>query len=157
MSSSGSERRKHSRFDTELKIYFKVSYDLNTRVEYQVVDEKMDESKHCALSKNVSAEGLRFTSSEKLVKGDILYLEVFLPGEGSAINMEGLVMWSEAIAGEKKSEPSYDTGIKVVTVDGKSVPLSIFLDEPNKVVWSAVLESVFGSFKDLSLKRKDSK
>ena len=141
------EKRKFERYDTEIKIYFQVSFNIKTVVKFIVVGKdkkKTHPKKHLALSKNVSAEGLCFSSVKKLEKGDVLYIEIYLPKQKRPILMEGEVRWSRPVAGTKNK---FDTGVHVATVSGKSVSDSIFHDEKNRVVWSAVLESVFGNFR----------
>ena len=76
------ERRQYERYDTEVKIYFYVNYEIKTKVDYRVMDkggEVPRDKKHHALSKDVSAQGMCFISNEKLNNGDQLYLEVYLP------------------------------------------------------------------------------
>ncbi|MFH1414301.1 MAG: hypothetical protein ABIG56_05595 [Candidatus Omnitrophota bacterium] len=36
------EKRKYLRFDTEAKIYFRVAYDIKTKVKFQVVKKEED-------------------------------------------------------------------------------------------------------------------
>ena len=153
------ERRKYERYGTEAKVYFRVVYEIETKVEYQVlekVDGKKLSEKHPAMSKNISAEGLCFTSSEKLKKGDFLYLEVYLPSQKEPIHMEGQVRWSHMTSQEEEKENKFDVGVKLITVNGKSVLASIHFDEANKVIWSSVLESVFGEFRKLAQKKAHS-
>ena len=154
------EKRKYERYDTYAKIYFHVTYDIATKVKFRVIDKVKNKAltkKYEALSKNVSAEGLCFSSAKQLNKGDILYMEVYLPVPEDKktplpkkfkkpILMEGEVRWSQASKKQKK-ETFYDTGVKLITVNGKAVDESVFLDAINKVVWSVVLESIFGKFK----------
>lgn len=151
-----SERRKYSRYDTELEVYFHVNYDVRTKVKYQKMDKKHEKpvsSKHSAVSKNVSAEGLCFTSDQALKEGDFLFLEVYVPKAKEPIIMEGEVRWSgKGTATAKKTDKVY-TGVKLVTVNGISVHDSVYFDEPNKIVWSAVLESVLGKYRTLGQKK----
>ncbi|MBN2452801.1 MAG: PilZ domain-containing protein [Candidatus Omnitrophica bacterium] len=143
------ERRKFSRFDTELKVYFKVKYDINTRVEFRVVETAPDgdnNNKYLGVCRNVSVEGLCFDSVRKLNKGDILLLEVYEPIVRSSIEMEGQVRWSKMISGGDDDKKIFRTGVLLMTVQGKPVADSIYFDKQYKVMWSAVLESLFGSF-----------
>lgn len=141
------EKRKFERYDTEVKIYFYVSFDIKTIVKFIVVGKdkkKTPDKKYLAFSKNVSAEGLCFTSDKKLKKGNILSIEIYLPKQENPILMEGEVRWSQLVTGATNK---FDTGVCVATVKGKSVSDSIYRDEKNRIVWSAVLESVFGNFR----------
>lgn len=164
------EKRQHPRFDAEAKIYFQAVYNIRTIVKYEVLNEVRPKSappplRHLAISKNVSAGGLCFTSGEKLEQGNRLCLEVYVPHphlsssnqsgkEEICIPMEGEVRWSWASTTNKRGKKRYDTGVRLITVNGKSVAESIYFDEANKVFWSIVLESIFGSFRIFAQKNR---
>jgi len=151
MSDSGKERRKYTRYETEVKIYFNVKYDMKTKVEFRLVKKvdhhKVRSKKYEALSKNISAEALCFTSDRKLDIDDILTLEIYVPRTNKPINMEGSVIWSNAINPEEEKDKMFDTAVRLISVDGQPVKDSIYHDKENNVIWSVVLESIFGSFK----------
>lgn len=151
------ERRKYERYGTEAKVYFSVTYDLKTRVEFQLIHKKEGKKilskRYPAISKNVSVEAICFSSERKLEKGDNLYLEVYLPNHKEPIHMEGQVRWSHATSIEQKEENKFDTGVKLITVNEKSVLGSVSYDEANKIVWSIVLDSVFGNFSKVMKQR----
>ena len=80
MNASGKERRKYERYATEAKIFFRVSYDLKTKVKFQVLDKqkrKYESKKYAALSKNVSAEALCFVGEHGLKKMIFCFLRYF--------------------------------------------------------------------------------
>ncbi len=152
------ERRKYSRFDTELKVYFRVTYDIKTRVKFRILhinEEEHISRRYSGLSKNISAEGLCFVSKKKLGKGDMLLLEVDLPNTRVRIQMEGRVKWSKRL--KPKYTGLFHTGVKLISVDGKPVSDSICYDNEYKVVWSIVLETVFGGFKEMAKHLNDEK
>lgn len=157
MSKFSHERRKYLRYDTEVKVYFHVTYDIKTVVKFQLVDRekgrKLSE-KYEALSKNVSVEGLCFTSSKKIEKGDALQLEVYLPNQKDPIIMEGEVRWCREEEGSPKGKSQYDAGIKILSVNGEFVPASIYQDNAYQVTWSILLESVLGNFSVFASKEK---
>jgi len=149
------ERRKYERFETETKVYFKVVYEIKTKVEFQIVYKKAGDGlseRYPAVSKNVSAEGLCFSSDKQLEKGDMLYLELYLPSRKQPIRMEGFVRWSQPELSKQTKRTEFDTGVKLTNVEDKSVMASICYDEANHVVWSVVLESIFGSFRKIAQK-----
>ena len=150
------ERRKYERFETELKIHFYVAYDVQTKVEFQIVGTKeTPPKKYPAVSRNVSAEGICIIAEKELANGQVLYLEVFLPGENQAIPMLGEVCWCKLVVSKKSaSDKIFEIGIKLKTVEGKSVPDSIYFDQTHRLHWSIVLESVFGNFKKLMQEKK---
>lgn len=156
------ERRKHARYDTEVKIYFQVTYDLKTKVKFQVFDKKNNKilsKKYSAFSKNVSAEGLCFISEKKLKKGDWLLLELYVPSTSEPIFMEGEVVWSHKVSLNKtlkmtnalakgKQVAIYESGVKLFSVNNQDVQGSLYFDHNFQVEWSAVLESILGKYSD---------
>ncbi len=148
---TGKDKRKYPRYETEVKIYFYLSYDIRTKVEFRVLNNGVSK-KYKAHSRNISAEGLCFRSEKKLTKGDILCLEVYLPKQKNPIAMEGVVRWSDPIPSKSKRK-IFETGIRLTVVNGEDVVKSIYHDTDNKVVWSIVLESVLGNFRIFGQKR----
>ena len=150
--SKASERRRFDRFETEAKIEFRVTFDIRTKVDFAIQEgEAVVSPKYSALSTNVSAEGLAFQSEKSLLSGDKLLLEVYVPTADKPISMEGEVKWCRTATPQL-----FDTGVKIITVENNSVEKTISIDPAHMVVWSIVLESVFGNFKHLMLKRKTS-
>jgi hypothetical protein len=154
---SGAERREYERYVTDLKLDFQVAFSIKTKIDFRIKDKKKDDfstKKYSAVSKNISAEGLCFSSPKQLNTGDMLLIEVYVPSAKIPISMKGEVKWSSFVSGKRNKEAVYDTGILLLSVQGKSVRESIFVDETNHVTWSNVLESVFSSFKNIALERK---
>ena len=150
MNNPKENKRKYERFDTEVKIFFQVNYDIKTIIKFQVIEEfhgKARAEKYSALSKNISAEGVCFVSQEELREGTMLDLEIYLPKASVPVLMVGQVRWSRKFLSEGKVVGCFETGVKVLTVNEKSIGSSIYYDDKNKVVWSAVLESVLGNFR----------
>ena len=148
------EQRKYERYDTEVQVYFYVTYDIRTKVKFQVIkkEAKKTSPKYLAVTKNVSAEGMCLTTDRKLLKGDRLYLEVYLPGSSEAVPMEGEVRWCKH-GRTKGKKARYDIGVQLEKVSGESVQRSIYHDSEYHVVWSIVLESILGNFRILEQKR----
>ena len=141
------ERRKYPRYDTELKVYFQLKYEIRTRVKFQIMragPKSRAGRKYSGLSKNVSVEGMCFVSRKKLKKEALLFIEVYEPRVKSPVKMEGEVRWSKKISGETKD--AFHTGVRLISVNGKPVSDSIYFDNKYNVMWSVVLESLFGDF-----------
>jgi len=163
----GEERRKYKRYNTEVKVYFDFSFDLQTKVDYKIIDQKTKKAvtdKYSAVSRNISVEGLCIVSEKELSKWDQLFMELYLPGSSIPVPMEGFVRWcspnkpaDEIKQNDEKA--NYLVGVQLSKVKGEPVQESIHYDEEYKVDWSNVLESVFGSYKLLmgGKYRKDSK
>ena len=151
------EKRKYSRYETEAKIYFRVNYDIETKVRFQVLDkdrERLLSRKYAALSRNVSVEGLGFSSNRKLRKGDIVYLEVYLPKQAKPIYMTGEVRCSNPALAKQKYNYRFNSGVRLLTVSGKPVTASVYFDKEYQVLWSIVLDSIFGNFRRLMQKMR---
>jgi hypothetical protein len=146
------ERRKSQRYDTALKVYYQVAYDVKTKVRFQVLDvekHKTSARKYSGISKNVSVDGLCFVSKKKLEKGDSILLEVYAPNSKTPIHMRGEVRWSHTILETSCSRIASRIGVEIVSVEGKSVSRSLHFDKKYEVAWSIVLDSLFGNFKTM--------
>ncbi|MGD9015695.1 MAG: PilZ domain-containing protein [Candidatus Omnitrophota bacterium] len=151
------ERRKYQRYNTEMEVYFRVIYDIRTKVRFQVLDIHKPGhplKKYFGISKNISVEGLRFVSKKKLKKGDILLLEVYAPNVKIPIQMRGEVRWSRKLLHGPKKKNLFHTAVRLTLVNGRSVADSIHFDVGYKVAWSTVLEAVFGGYKTMVKKLK---
>ncbi len=150
MTNPNPDRRRYPRYDTEVKIFFKVSYNIATIVKFQLFDREKGtklSKQYEALGKNVSVEGLRFSSEKELALEESLWLEVFLPNQKEPISMEGEVRWCKKVVNGPSRSVLYDTGVKIISVNGEFVPASIYSDEEYQVTWSILLESVLGNFR----------
>ncbi|MFH1189343.1 MAG: PilZ domain-containing protein [Candidatus Omnitrophota bacterium] len=149
MDDMDTNRRKYPRYDTEMEVYFKVRYDTSIRIEFRVIENRKEgnaDSKYFGLCNNVSAEGLLIVSKKSLAKDDILMLEVYDPIMKNPIKMEGQVRWSEKCPGSSREHDMAYAGVQIVSVNDKPVVDSLYFDKKYMVVWSAVLEAVFGTF-----------
>jgi len=145
MAYRGKERRRYERFDMETR----VDYQLVTKVKFRVLDKqeaRASAEKCSGISRNISAEGMRFISDKKLRKGDRLKLEVFLPGSRKPIPMSAEVMWSKEIFPYEEGGLKFDTGVRLLRVRSRSVAKSIHIDRKYKEPWSIVLDSILGGF-----------
>jgi len=159
MNYEGRNKRKYKRYNTEARIYFEFSYDLETKVEFELIKngkKERSKRKYLAVSRNISAEGLCFVSHKAVKGGDSLYMEVYLPSVVEPIHMRGEVKWCDAVPGfstyvldNKKNKQMYHIGVILSSVGGDPVNESIHFDKEYGVNWSVVLESVFGSYKML--------
>lgn len=149
-------RRKYKRYDTQVQIAFSILYDIKIKVQFQLIDQKDGHAippRYPAVSKNVSVGGLCFVSTKKLDIGDVIYLEVYLPGKPEPIAMTGDVRWS--VPTHDPEHPNvFETGIFLITVGKVAVAETVYFDEEYHLDWSAVLESILGSLKELGQKRK---
>lgn len=154
---SDDERREFERYVTDLKLEFQVAFSIKTKIDFRVKDKIKNTflaKKYSAVSRNISAEGICFSSPKQLNEGDLLLIDVYVPSAKIPVSMEGKVKWSSAVFGKRNKGAIYDTGVLLLAVQEKSVKESVFVDETHRVVWSNVLEAVFSSFKNIALERK---
>ena len=160
MAGQGKEKRKFKRYNTDVEVYFDFIYDLQTKVEFELIDRKgenISREKHSAISRNISVGGLCFASSKKVKQDDLLHLEVYLPGAKDPVCMKGHVEWckpvppsyEERILEEMEGHRVFEIGVRLLCVNKDSVDESIHHDAAYDVDWSIVLESVFGSYRAL--------
>ena len=156
-----SEQRQALRYDKNLQIGFNFPYgfpyDAATKLKYQVEDKDRHRKKYTGVSKNIGVTGLCLTSDHSLEKGQQVQLEVFLPYGHQPIHMDGEVCWCERSSLSDAKRVLFDTGIKLMTVEGQSVDETVHLDEAHHVLWSNVLESIFGTFRKLVQEDKQGK
>ena len=150
------ERRRFDRYETQARIFFRVKYDLRTKVSFKVI-ENHAEKEYEGITRNVSVEGLRFTSPKKLKKKDLLYLELYLPRQKKPICMTGEARWCRKFPAKTTRKFTYDTGVRLVTLGQKKIQDTIYFDEKYGVYWSIVLNTVFGSFKEIVRKMRGCK
>ncbi len=145
-----SERRQHERLSTEVDVFFQLFFDVKAQVQFQVIDKEMNRPlsrKYLALSRNISLEGLCFSCLKQLTAGELLLLEISGPQHASPVKLKGEVRWSRKMTAPEFDDNKFDTGVKILTVNDRPVAETFVRDENNQVVWSAVLESVMGSYK----------
>jgi hypothetical protein len=150
MAYRGRERRKYERYDMETKVHFYVTYSVKTRVRFRIFGSpkfKAFSDPYIGITRNISAEGLRFSSNVRLQRGNLLFIELFLPGSLKAIPMTGQVRWSKQVLPRLPKLYRFDTGVKLVSLKRKPVRPSIHFEEHKQVHWSVVLDSVFGGFR----------
>jgi len=153
------ERRGYERYKTSIDIHFRCIYDLTTKVEFELIDQKKGKAgskKYPAVSRNVSAGGLCFVCDKELKQGDLLYIEVYLPSTKEVIPMRGEVRWckpfspsSDDVSQKENKQYAFQTGVKLISVKKELVDESIHHDKVYNVDWSIVLETIFGNYRVL--------
>ena len=151
MLKKNNEVRRHDRYDTDVKVHFYVPYELKTKINFQFKKPQPDESlnkRFPGISKNISAGGICFVSSQKLENGDYILIDIYLPGIVKPIPMEGEVRWSKV----NEEGLQFYSGVQLTKVYDKPVEQSIYFDQEHQVIWSNVLDQVLGSFATLHKK-----
>jgi len=143
------EKRKFERFQIGTDIFFTVIYDVKTKIRFQIIDQKSEKilpPKYPAVTRNVSAEGIGFTSLKKLDVGGLLLLEVYALDSRGPVYLQGEVKWCRKVL--STTEDKFDTGVSIKTIGGRDVAETFYHDDQKRVVWSAVLESILGDFRE---------
>ena len=129
-------------------------YDVKADLEFECVSNCLVEKiNYKGVIKNFSVCGMCFNSDMCLPKGQRLILKCYLFVEDKPISMEGQVCWSNKR--NLKHGQMYDTGVKLISVEGKGVEETIYHDAKYDVDWSEVLEVVLGHYRILVQSRKD--
>ena len=148
-----SEKRQCERYDKEVKLCYDFPYgfpyDAAAKLKIQVENQSQQPKRYAGVSKNVCATGLCLTSHHLLEKGQHLHLEIFLPQGHQPIQMDGEVCWCDRSSLSTAKRELFMAGVKLQSVEGQSVAESVHLDEVHHVIWSNVLEAVFGTFRKL--------
>jgi len=99
----GKERRQHLRFKRELDVTYKVTKKPHLVNTCKTVD--------------VSEGGLKLCLEEKLLKGTILDLKIFVPNAKRTAEVEGEVVWSDDIRDQDPyGKRHFHSGIKFCTI-----------------------------------------
>ncbi|MBL7084588.1 MAG: PilZ domain-containing protein [Candidatus Omnitrophica bacterium] len=95
-----------------------VRLNVNTKVNFMVKGEKdVSRENLSGLSKNISIEGICFTSKQQLKPGANLQLEIFFPSDPEPLLLRGEVKWCWPIeAPEGKDSVSFGIGVKLYTL-----------------------------------------
>lgn len=147
---SSIERRRHTRYDSEVKVVFYTSFNFEAKLDFRFKkpDEKdFSHAKYYGTTKNISAEGLCFMTNMELCKRDSLWMELFLPSQDKPVLIQGRVRWSRVQKPASSGEKQVETGITVLSVNGEEVQKTLVLDEVHKIYWSNLLECVLGEYK----------
>ncbi len=117
---AGMERRKYVRLDAEVKI--------------NCVEIKGQKKKIPALTKNISVQGICFTSKKEFKPKTALKVSVFIPHYWKPIQLEGKVVWCRVVKSNKPgASATFDTGVKLLEIE-KSNESKFFMYVLDKVV-----------------------
>jgi len=142
-------QRTHRRHPLKNKALVNFNYDFRAELDVSSAEEPVrpDAIKCHGVCKNISAEGLCFVSRKRLKRGEKLDLKFYISADNPPLHMQGNVRWSKAVPGSRPLYSQFDTGLKLITIEGKAVHDSIYFDEKYKLYWSDVLELISGKWK----------
>lgn len=108
------ERRRYIRLDTPINFSYTVSGSDTIRK---------------AVTKNISADGLRFEAREKgLKESDVIEIRLEIPGAVNPVHAKGRIMWKKKLSLEDGAP--YNFGVELIEVeeDNKNTFLKFFCD-----------------------------
>lgn len=137
-------QRSHHRHPAKHRAPVNFIYDIDAKVDVHPAGEPAPSklSKCHGVCKNISAEGLCFMSGQKLAKGKKLSLEFYVSDGKPPLRLKGSVRWSRAVTGGGTAPSLFDTGLKLITIEGRRVHDSVHYDKMYKLYWSDVLELI---------------
>ncbi len=147
------EQRKTGRYHTTRDVDF--SYDFDASLEAHPVDRQHhvdQEHSYKGRIKNISLEGLCFDCQEELHQGDLIALDVYVPGAKQPVHLQGEVRWIKP-TDNAPQHSHFDTGVKLTTIEGKNVHQTVRFDQEHGIYWSEVLESILGAYRIYSQNR----
>lgn len=121
------ERRAFPRFKLGVEVHWKKAVEANERV-----------AQHISRVKDVSAGGICLVLDSGIVAGDILHLEIIMPGR-ECIRCKGKVVWMVYDARvPKKASVVCEGGVEFLDIDESTrkglldFTVSSFINEPHK-------------------------
>lgn len=143
------DHRTYQRHPLKDKALVNFIYDFHANVDVRSAEASIKPAaiKCQGVCKNISAEGLCFVSRKKLKRGEKLDLKFYISADNPPLHMQGNVRWSKAVPGSRPRFSQFDTGLKLVTIEGRTVGDSIHFDEKYNLYWSDVLELISGKWK----------
>jgi|GEM_PF-641230 c-di-GMP-binding flagellar brake protein YcgR len=97
---------------SERRKYLRLGSALNAK--YSVLSKEEESRKTEAVTKDISAGGIRIFLKEAFKPGTKLHLEISLPDESAPVNFIAEVVWQQEVKDGNKSE--MDTGLKYIEV-----------------------------------------
>lgn len=99
----------------ENRAYPRVSF--NVDVDYKIVSAPERASSPTTRSKNISENGIRIVTLEKINPDTVLDLKFLLPGSKEAVLATARVVWAkEFMVGNLNSSKACDTGLEFVSI-----------------------------------------
>jgi hypothetical protein len=155
MQQSVDNKRKYSRYDTDVKMEFRIPYDFLAEVDFKITEEMIEgrDRTYIGFSKNISVHGLSFESPKRLEIGDLLWIDLHLPKSDQVVFMQGEVCWCKSIETSMEDKSKFQAGVQIAKVDGLDVEQTVYFDKTYGVVWSELLERVLGGIAKISRKK----
>jgi hypothetical protein len=142
--------RVHDRHDYRAQVYFDFIYDFHAKIEFEKYSPdnfSASDQRHSGLTRNISTQGICFTTDVEVTANSIVDIFVYVPDEERPVNLKGEVRWSKIVGVNPEGSKRFDVGVHLLTVNGKGVQETIHFDDSYHVYWSDVLELLLGKFR----------
>lgn len=93
-----------------------------------VIEEDPNQARKHVATEDLSCDGLRFISGEKIDDGSIIDLNLTIPGAANPVHMKGKTIWSRKISAEDTSP--FEVGVEFMQIeeDNKNTFLKYLCD-----------------------------
>lgn len=109
------ERRRFIRLEVPIELKY-------------IVEDDPSQKRRRVATKDLSCDGLRFTSEHKINEGSMIDLNLTVPGANNPVHIKGKAIWSKKISGE--DDAPFEAGIEFVQIeeDNKNTFLKYLCD-----------------------------
>ncbi len=113
------ERRKYVRFAYPffIRVRRKGGKEDFSRQEQPIITFKEFKEDNISISKNISVQGICFTTSKNYPVNTLVALEIFSPTRKMPFNMLAKVKWKNKRVVGKSTEHVYDVGVEFLKID----------------------------------------
>ena len=115
MKKIGEERRRFIRLEVPIEM------------KYVVEDDPSQMRRHVA-TKDLSCDGLRFISEQKIVEGAVLDLNLTIPGANNPVHIKGKAVWARKTASEDAAPLEVGVEFMQIEEDNKNTFLKYLCD-----------------------------
>lgn len=144
------DKRRHDRHDYRERVYFDFIYDFQAKVEFEPHSDKhsgASRKRHCGMTRNVSTQGLCFTSDVEVSPHSVLDIHVYVQGRADPVQLQGEARWVKLTTVDSHGNKHFEVGVHLTVVNNRPVQNTIHFDDKYRVYWSDVLESLLGEFR----------
>lgn len=109
------ERRRFIRLEVPIEVKY-------------VIEEDLNQARKRVATKDLSCDGLRFISGEKIDEGFVIDLNLTIPGAANPVHIKGKTIWSRKVSTEDAAP--FEVGIEFTQIeeDNKNTFLKYLCD-----------------------------
>ncbi len=144
------ERRRYGRYKVQFAVRFQLMQSVQERASITKIEQKEfldNRVVYLGTTKDVSVDGLGFSSGHEFQKGDLLYIEMNDSQKNETTRMEAEVRWCRQAPLPQPQGPQYFTGVQLMTVNDEPVMRTIYFDKHQQISWNVFLDKMLGGIK----------